>query len=141
MSLIQQELTTTINEASTHLETFISERDNHKVLEDCIVSLQQIRGSLDLIQLHGACELAGEILTTATSIDIEKNEPLEEKLSALTKGFFVLSCYFEYTQQHQVGMPVLLVPYINDLRLVNRQAVMPESYFESSNASYRCPPQ
>jgi hypothetical protein len=140
MSLIQQELMVTINEASTHLETFIGERTNHKVLEDCIESLQQIRGSLDLIQLHGACELAGEILTTATSIDIEKNEELEEKLSSLTKGFFILSCYFEYTQQHEVGMPVLLIPYINDLRLVNRQAVMPESYFESSTATYRCPP-
>jgi hypothetical protein len=140
MSVIQQELMATINEASTHLETFIGERDNHKVLEDCINSLQQIRGSLDLIQLHGACELAGEILTTATSIDIEKNEALDEKLSTLTKGFFILSCYFEYTQQHETGMPVLLIPYINDLRLVNRQEVMPESYFESSAASYRCPP-
>lgn len=140
MSLIQQELMVTINEASTHLETFIGERTNHKVLEDCIESLQQIRGSLDLIQLHGACELSGEILVTATSINIEKNEELEEKLSVLTKGFFILSCYFEYTQQHEVGMPVLLIPYINDLRLVNRQPVMPESYFESSTATYRCPP-
>ena len=140
MSLIQQELMVTINEASTHLETFIGDRSNHKVLEDCIESLQQIRGSLDLIQLHGACELSGEILVTATSINIEKNEELEEKLSVLTKGFFILSCYFEYTQQHEVGMPVLLIPYINDLRLVNRQPVMPESYFESSTATYRCPP-
>lgn len=140
MSLIQQELMVTINEASTHLETFIGDRSNHKVLEDCIESLQQIRGSLDLIQLHGACELSGEILVTATSINIEKNEELEEKLSVLTKGFFILSCYFEYTQQHEVGMPVLLIPYINDLRLVNRQPVMAESYFESSTATYRCPP-
>jgi hypothetical protein len=139
MSIIEDELMTTINDASTHLETFISERDNHKVLEDCISSLQQIRGSLDLIQLHGACELAGEILSTAMAIDIEKNMVLDEKLSALTKGFFVLSCYFEYTQQHQAGMPVLLIPYINDLRLVNRQAVMPESYFESPVPDYRCP--
>lgn len=139
MSLIEGELMSTINEASTHLETFISERDNHKVLEDCICSLQQIRGSLDLIQLHGACELAGEILSTAQSIDTANDTRLDEKLSALTKGFFILSCYFEYTQQHQVGMPVLLIPYINDLRLVNRQAVMPESYFEVSSGQYRCP--
>jgi hypothetical protein len=140
MNIIEDELMTTISEASTHLETFINERDNHKVLEDCISSLQQIRGSLDLIQLHGACELAGEILSTAMAINIDKNIALDEKLSALTKGFFILSCYFEYTQQHQSGMPVLLVPYINDLRLVNRQAVMPESYFETSVSEYRCPP-
>lgn len=139
LSLIQHELMAAINEASTHLETFIGERDNHKVLEDCIASLQQIRGSLDLIQLYGACELAGEILFTANSIDIESKADLDAKLSALTKGFFVLSCYFEYTQQHQTGMPVLLIPYINDLRLVNRQSVMPESYFESPVSHYRYP--
>lgn len=139
MSLIEGELMTTISEASTHLETFISERANQKVLDDCISSLQQIRGSLDLIQLYGACELAGEILATAIDIDIEKHTALDDKLSALTKSFFILSCYFEYAQQHQVGMPVLLVPYINDLRLVNRQAVMPESYFESPISEYRCP--
>ena len=130
----------TIDSAATHLETFISERDNVKVLEDCVESLQQIRGSLDVVQLHGACELAGEILDTANNIEVGKEKRLEEKLSALTKGFFVLSCYFEYSQQHEVGMPVLLVPYINDIRLVNGQALMPESYFEPESPLYRLPP-
>jgi hypothetical protein len=129
----------TIDEASTHLETFITERDNLKVLEDCISSLQQIRGSLDIIQLHGASDLAAEILSTATQIDTHHPDKLDDKLSALTKGFFVLRCYFEYTQQHEVGMPVLLIPYINDIRLVNRKALMPESYFEQADLSYRRP--
>ena len=139
LSLIQDELMATIDNASTHLETFISDRHNLKVLEDCIASLQQIRGSLDVIQLYGACELAGDILSTATQIDTESADQLDDKLSALTKGFFVLSCYFEYTQQHEIGMPVLLIPYINDIRLVNRQPFIPESYFEQSNGQYRCP--
>lgn len=129
----------TIDNASTHLETFIGDRHNLKVLEDCISSLQQIRGSLDVIQLYGACELAGEILSTATQIDTESSDQLDDKLSALTKGFFVLSCYFEYTQQHETGMPVLLIPYINDIRLVNRQPFIPESYFEQGDGQYRCP--
>ncbi|ODS23372.1 hypothetical protein AB835_09120 [Candidatus Endobugula sertula] len=139
LNLIQGELMATIDTAATHLETFISEQYNNKVLEDCIESLQQIRGSLDLVQLHGACELAGEILTTATNIDVTNDAHLENKLAALTKGFFVLSCYFEYTQQHQVGMPILLIPYINDIRLTNGQPILPESYFVGNVASYRLP--
>lgn len=127
----------TIEEASTYLETFISERDNTKVLEDCVNSLQQIRGSLDIIQLHGACELAGEILNSASQIVAQNTTQLDKKLAALTKGFFVLTCYFEYTQQHEVGMPILLVPYINDIRLINNQTLMPESYFETIDTSYR----
>ncbi len=137
LSLIQEELMVTIDEASKHLETFVSERDNLKSLDDCIASLQQIRGSLDVIQLHGACELAGEILSTAVAIKGDANIAVENKLTALTKGFFVLSCYFEYTQQHEMGMPVLLVPYINDIRLANREVLIPESYFEQGSGEYR----
>ena len=139
MSLIQEELMNTIEAASTHLETFIRDRHNIKVLEDCTGALQQIRGSLELIQLYGASELAGEILTTANNLYTENPDALDDKLSALTKGFFVLSCYFEYTHQHQVGMPVLLIPYINDIRLVNRQPLLAESYFEQGEGSYRRP--
>jgi len=113
----------TIDTAAMHLETFISERDNTKVLHDCIESLQQIRGSLDLVQLHGACELAGEILSAASGINIGTERKLENKLAALTKGFFVLSCYFEYTQQNKIGMPILL-----------------ECYFEADITPYTIPP-
>ncbi len=130
----------TIDEASTYLENFIGEKDNLNVLEDCIGSLQQIRGSLDLVQLYGACELAGEILTAANDIKTGNTVNIDDKLAALTKGFFVLSCYFEYIQQHEVGMPVLLIPYINDIRLANRQTALPESFFENAQLSYRCPP-
>lgn len=139
LDLIQEQLMTTIDDASTHLETFISERDNSRALEDCIASLQQIRGSLDVIQLYGACELAGEILAAAIVIQNQQVTKIEEKLSALTKGFFVLSCYFEYAQQYQTGMPVLLIPYINEIRLSNNKPVMPESYFETADTRYRYP--
>jgi len=139
LNVIQDELMVTIDNAATHLETFISERENHKSLRSCIAALQQIRGSLDLIQLHGACELAGEILTTAADINPEESEKLDDKLSALTKGFFVLSCYFEYALQNQKGMPVLLIPYINDIRVANCKPTMPEAYFETTTASYRLP--
>ena len=140
LNLIQSELMVTIDTAATHLETFISERDNSKALEDCINALQQIRGSLDLVQLHGACELAGEILATATAITGDEDPKLDNKLAALTKGFFVLRCYFEYTQQHEMGMPVLLIAYINDIRLTTKQAIMPEFYFEPDCLDYSLPP-
>jgi len=78
-------------------------------------------------------------LTTAADIDPEESHKLDDKLSALTKGFFVLSCYFEYALQNQKGMPVLLIPYINDIRVANRKPTMPEAYFETTTASYRLP--
>lgn len=131
LDMIKDELMSTLEVASTHLETFIAERDNLKVLESCIESLEQVHGSLSLVQLHGAIELSQEILQTARQIrDGVTKGLLDSQLSTLTEGFFVLSCYFEYTQQHGIGMPVLLLRYINDIRASKRESLLPESYFE-----------
>ncbi|MBX2807785.1 MAG: pilus assembly protein [Cellvibrionaceae bacterium] len=139
LNLVREELVSTIEQAATQLEGFVSDRENIKILDACFRSLQQIRGSLDLIELHGACELAGELLSTAQRIS-EGDAALEdEKLSALTRGFFVLSCYLDYVLQKQRGMPVVLIPYINDIRIANRQAIMPESYFTQATTGFRLP--
>ncbi len=136
---MRDELVITIEQAATQLEGFVSDRENTKLLASCIGSLQQIRGSLDLIELVGARELSGELLATAQKIS-EDGVPLgDEKLSALTKGFFVLSCYFEYALQKEWGMPVLMIPYINDIRISNRQPIMWESHFTSVTAAFTLP--
>jgi hypothetical protein len=139
LNVVRDELVITIEQAATHLEGFVGDRENLKLLQSCIQSLKQIRGSLDLIELHGACELAGELLATAEVIS-SADEPLtDEKLSSLTKGFFVLSCYFEYALLKERGLPALLIPYINELRVCNRKPIMWESYFCDVKASYRLP--
>jgi len=38
LNVIQDELMVTIDNAATHLETFISERENHKSLRSCIAA-------------------------------------------------------------------------------------------------------
>jgi len=129
LNLIREELVATIEQAATHLESFVEDQENPKLLQSCIDSLQQISGSLDLIQLYGAQELAKEILDAANDITVGDQPPVEEGLSALTRSFFTLSRYFEYAFQSQKGMPVLMVPYINDIRAVGNKPLMPESYF------------
>lgn len=139
LNVVREELVITIEQAATHLEAFVGDRDNTNLLQSCIDSLKQIRGSLALIELHGAHELASELLATASNI-AENAEPLkDEKLSALTKGFFVLSCYFEYALQQERGMPALLIPYINDVRIANGQPILRESYFSEAAVQFRLP--
>jgi len=139
LNVVRDELVITIEQAATQLEGFVTDRENTKLLESCIQSLQQIRGSLALVELHGACELAGELLETARSISAVSVSFDDEKLSALTKGFFVLSCYFEYALQKEQGMPALMVRYINEMRIANRQPIIWESHFADAITSFRLP--
>lgn len=137
LNVVREELVITIEQAATQLEGYVSDRDNDKLLTDCIGSLQQIRGSLALIELHGAKELAGELLASAHKLKESTVAVVDEKLSALTKGFFVLSCYFEYALQRELGLPALMVPYINDIRTANREPIIWESHFAGGINSYR----
>jgi len=139
LNVVRDELVVTIEQAATHLEGFVVDRENEKLLNECVKSLKQIRGSLDLIELHGASELAGELLHTATTITEGKKSSEDERLSALTRGFFVLSCYFEYALNREQGMPVLLISYINDIRIANRLPILPESHFTDSFIHYQKP--
>jgi hypothetical protein len=137
LNVVREELVATIEQAATQLEGFVSDRENDKLLDSCIDSLQQIRGSLSLIELHGACELAGELFDSARKLKASKVPLADEKLSALTKGFFILSCYFEYALQKERGLPALMVPYINEIKTANREPIIWESFFADSITSFR----
>ena len=139
LHVIRDQLMITIEQTATQLESYVTDRENINLLNACISSLQQIRGSLDLIELSGARELAGELVHTAQKIMENGTSFDDEKLSALTKGFFVLSCYFEYALQKEWGMPALIVPYINDIRISNSQPIVGESYFVENAKNFTLP--
>ncbi len=129
LALVSDELVSTIEQAATKLEQFVLEPDNQESLQVCIDAIEQIRGTLQLIQLNGAALLAQEIATAAKLIDPKVSDSHEELLEVLTGAFFILPRYLEYIQQTRKVMPALLIPYINDLRAANNIPLLPDSYF------------
>src|SRR3990167_8518505 len=59
LSLVRNELFTTMEEAESSLEHFIAERHNGSLLQQAVESLHQVRGTLNLVELTGA-ELLGQ---------------------------------------------------------------------------------
>ena len=108
LKLVSEELLATIEQATVHLESFIGDQKDTALLQSCIESLEQIGGSLDVVQLHGASELAKEVLDTAKGMMKGDLPLLDEGLSVLTRSVFTLSYYFEYVLQGQKAMPTLL---------------------------------
>lgn len=131
LSLVRDELFTTIEEAESGLEQFIAERHNGSLLQQAVESLQQVRGTLNLIELAGAELLAQEVLDQATDIPAGAGEERDVQLSALSNALHVLRRYLENVEAHRQEMPELLLPAINDLRLAGGQQALPESFFFS----------
>lgn len=141
LSLVRNELFTTIDEAEQSLEQFIVERQNGSLLQQAVVNLQQVRGILKLIELTGAEMLAQEVLQQATNIPAGVGEVWDVQLAALSGALHVLRRYLESVDLHRQEIPELLLPAINDLRLAGGQAALPESLFFSVRLDAPRPPQ
>lgn len=131
LGLVRDELFATIEEAEASLEQFIVERNNGSLLQQAVDNLQQVRGTLNLIELTGAELLAQEVLDQATDIPAGVGNERDAQLAALSNALHVLRRYLEGLDAHRQEMPELLLPAINDLRQACKQPPLPESFFFS----------
>ncbi|CAH0215364.1 hypothetical protein SRABI70_02095 [Pseudomonas sp. Bi70] len=131
LGLVRDELFATIEEAEASLEQFIVERNNGALLQQAVDNLQQVRGTLNLIELTGAELLAQEVLDQATDIPAGVGNERDAQLAALSNALHVLRRYLEGLDAHRQEMPELLLPAINDLRQACKQPPLPESFFFS----------
>ncbi|BAN49398.1 hypothetical protein [Metapseudomonas resinovorans] len=131
LGLVRDELFATMEQAEQSLEHFIAERQNGSLLQQAVEAMQQVRGTLNLIELAGAELLAQELLDQATDIPTGAGEERDVQLAALSNALHVLRRYLENLDLHRQEMPELLLPAINDLRQAGGQPPLPESYFFS----------
>src|SRR5690606_27740352 len=127
--MVQDELVATIEQAAVNLEQFTNDRANGELLQDCIDGIKQIRGTLSLIQLKGVDLLADELVEHITDITLDAEATNDRQLELLTSAFFMLPRYLEYCTQTSRSMAMLLIPYINELRLARKVPPLPESYY------------
>lgn len=129
LKMVQDELVATIEQAAMRLEQFTNDRANGELLQDCIDGIKQIRGTLSLIQLKGVDLLANELVEHITDITLDAEPKNDRKLELLTSAFFILPRYLEYCTQTSRSMAMLLIPYINELRLARKATPLPESHY------------
>lgn len=134
LHMVRDELLSTIEQAARDLEVYVSSYQEINNLQACINGIRQILGILRLLEFKGASILTEELLETANMIEPGNSEPVVEKnIELVSNTFFVLTRYLEYVQQNERVLPVLLIPYINDLRKYRREPLLPESFFFNIN--------
>lgn len=134
LHMIRDELVSTIEQSTRDLEVFVSEDGEAKSFQACIAGIKQILGILRLLEFHGATLLAEELLATAETIKRKNADAVfERQLELVSNTFFVLTRYLEYAEQTERQIPVLLIPYINELKKFRREPVLPESFFFQAN--------
>ena len=130
LDLVRDELFTSMGEVENLLQQFLDDRQNGNLLQQSIEGLQQLRGTLALIELKGAAELLDEMVALATDIPTHDGDERNEPLSALCDALFLLERYLDQARQSGRERPELLLPTINQLR-AHRPGVpaLPQSHF------------
>ncbi|WP_373094946.1 hypothetical protein [Zhongshania sp.] len=129
-AVVADELGKTLQQATNVFETFLSERHNLSLLEQCEVDLRQIGGTLRLLQIPGAALLADEMRSLCHAILGSTTAVPEGQLNALSTAFFVLPRYLEFVQSRHSDIPLMALSHANELRAAHSQLLLPDSYFE-----------
>ena len=130
LDLVRDELFTSMGEVEDLLQQFLEDRQNGSLLQQSIEGLQQLRGTLALIELKGAAELLDEMIELATDIPVHEGEQRNEPLAALCDALFLLQRYLDQARQAGSERPELLLPMINQLRRHRSGAApLPDSHF------------
>ncbi len=131
LNLVRDELLVTVEKSAKQLEEFFENTADETSLQGCVDGLQQISGTLELIQLRGPHQLAFMLLSVTKELTPGHQKLDDDELQSLTTAFFILPRYIEFLENTRQDHPELLLRYINDLKGILNQPQLPPSHFFS----------
>lgn len=129
LSTIREELDNTINHAATDFESYLADPRNHGNLSSSREGLAQVGGTFRLLEYPGAALIADELAALLAVIGEDGVTTSDAMVNAATHAFFVLPRYIEYVSIKQMELPILVVPYVNEMRAARRADMLAERHF------------
>lgn len=129
LQMIREELIATIQQSATDFESYMADQQSSGHIVDSAAGMRQVGGTFRLLEYPGAALLADEASLLIQSIADSQTQPDDNTINALTNAFFLLPRYIEYVLTRQSELPILVIPAVNELRLVAKQPLLPEHHF------------
>ncbi|MFT3931259.1 MAG: hypothetical protein QM709_13275 [Spongiibacteraceae bacterium] len=132
LALIREELDNTLQRAAGEFEAFLLDSTNRSAIDNCRTDIAQIAGTLRLIQFSAAALLAGEMAAALDDMANAQGASAEALAGAASHAMFVLPRYIEFVASRKFAEPILIIPYVNELRVARRQPLIPEFHFDQT---------
>ena len=125
---IKGELDQVVLQARTALEDYTDGVGESKLMSTCGQCLHQVKGTLQILELQGATMLAEEMELVANSIADGSiaQDYVGHAAEALMQGMVRLPDYLEKLQDGALDHPAIILPLINDLRIVRGADLLSE---------------
>ncbi|MCW9013807.1 MAG: Hpt domain-containing protein [Gammaproteobacteria bacterium] len=134
---VKKELDLILNEAQSSLSVYIEDTDEVDRLRECIEHLHMVQGTLQMVELYGAAQLAEEMEQVATAVLNGALEKTDDAYDVLMRSMLQLPDYLESLQAGNKDVPMVLLPLLNDLRASRSANLLSENvlFFPDIEAS------
>jgi chemosensory pili system protein ChpA (sensor histidine kinase/response regulator) len=136
---VKNEIDETLKQARLALESFTENPNDKTRLRFCITHLHQVVGTLLMVELDGAAQLAQETEALAEAILNDKVEASGPALEILTRGMLLLPDYLARLQIGSPDMPFKHLALMNEMRAARQAEQISELDLFSPDLSVRPP--
>ena len=134
---VKKELDLILHEAQASLSAYIEDPDEADRLRECIEHLHMVQGTLQMVELYGAAQLAEEMEHVATALLNGELDKKDDAYDVLMRSMLQLPDYLESLQAGSKDVPMVLLPLLNDLRASRNASLLSENvlFFPDIDAS------
>ena len=131
LRLVKGELDSTLQHAEARLKAYSEGAGD--ALAECLDDFNQILGTSKLLNVHAAELFTQELKALTEWLEqLPENDPKRTSaIAGLSIGISQLERYFNYLNENGLSSPQLLLPDINEMRLVRGDQALPDSAFFS----------
>ena len=138
---VKPQLDEALSSARDALATHVENPGDRRVMRSCVDQLHQVRGTLQMVELHGAAMAAAEMEAVSRALLDDQVPDREEAYAVLMRGLMQLPDYLERLSGGHRDVPVVLLPLLNDLREVIGKPPLSESALFHPNLDAFLPEQ
>ena len=126
LRMVRDELAATINKASADFEAWVVDNSDPEPLRQSVAEMRQTGGTLRLLEMKGSAMLADQLSAVLAALADGSLQQSERVVNTLTQALFILPRYLEYVAIRQAELPLLVLPYVNELRGLIREPLIHE---------------
>ena len=115
LRLIQADLDEAISNSAADFEAFVVNQSDLSLIQGSLEGMAQVGGVFRFLEFSGAALLADEMAALIREIADPEIKTSVSMINALTHGYFVLPRYIEYIRAQQFELPIMIIPYVNEL--------------------------
>jgi len=124
---VKKELDLILQEAQASLSAYIEDTEDLSRLRESVEHLHMVQGTLQMVELYGAAQLAEEMEKVSEALLNGKVEKLDDAYDVLMRSMLQLPDYLESLQSGSKDVPMVLLPLLNDLRASRNASLLSEN--------------